>query len=314
MPAGEMDPVSIYAGPPILASTGDSGTVPPSRRDPMKDRNSVVRMVGRAFAVAGRHPVLVVGLALVMAVPTSFLRDRAVELFQHLLTHWLPAHGVIIELQQQAFIAMALAEIPVLLLACVLGALVGPALVYLYLKDCGEPLEDPDAERVRASRDDLSAASLVNFALSHWRRLVWPYTAASLIIWLGSIVIIPGIFYTLFYAFLVPAVTLEAPRRPLDWSRKLTWGRRGRIFRIYLLFIPWWGWYATIGPLYLYQWEPWKRYLANTANEVFGAVIAMALLQLYLERKAQIRRAKEQRKGREAAGQGPVEPEGAKGC
>ena len=56
----------------------------------------------------------------------------------------------------------------------------------------------------------------------------------------------------------------------------------------YMLFIPWWGWYATLGPLILMQTESWIRLVAVIGNELVGLVIGMALLQLYLERVAQL--------------------------
>ncbi len=252
---------------------------------PPQKNLGVLRITGRAFAATWRHIFPLLVLAIFLAVPATFLRQQAFVWFQQFSTGWLPTHGVIIDPQQVTILAMALADLPVMVWASLAGALTAAAVIRIYLQDeNGQPVTMSDT---------------INFALSRWKRVVWPYTAATLIIWLGSIVIIPGILYTLFYAFVAPVTVLDrGVKRPLDRSRKLTWGRRGRIFRTFLLFIPWWGWYATLGPLILME-KP-LALQAGTAviNELLGFVIAMAVLQLYLERIQQLEELMEERRSR----------------
>jgi hypothetical protein len=77
--------------------------------------------------------------------------------------------------------------------------------------------------------------SAVNFALNRYGRLFKWHAAACLMISVGMIVILPGVLYTLNYAFVDSVCCVEDERWPLSRSTKLTRGRRKRIF---LLFLP----------------------------------------------------------------------------
>lgn len=245
---------------------------------------SALHAVRRGFAATFSNFGAFLVLAIVLAVPADLVRDLSFNLFQGLFTSYLPARGITIDPQQVVILAMAAADVPGLLVSCLFAAFAIPAAYYLYLKH--EAGESP------------SLGAAANFGLLRWRRVIWPYTAAMLVIWLGSIVVIPGILYTIFYAFVVAVATLDdKARRPLDRSTKLTWGRRGRIFRIYLLFIPWWGWYATFGPLLLMEQPLVIRLAAEIINEFIGLVTTLCFLQLYQERMAEL-----ERKARDGAG------------
>ncbi len=229
----------------------------------------------RAFRVSFRHWLVFALLAIGLAVPATLLRDGSIGLFQGFISGWLPAHGVVIDSQQAPLFAMMLSDFPVMAWSCVVGAFAAAVVIRIYLQD--------------SEGNDVSLGDAVNFGLARWRRVIVPYTLMVVFIWIGSIVIIPGILYTLFWAF-VPAVAVLDPevRQVLRRSSLLTRGRRGRIFRTYLLFIPWWGWYATLGPFILLNTHWGLRHVAATCNEFLGFVIAMALLQLYLERMREV--------------------------
>ena len=242
----------------------------------MQARSSgVLTITGRAFAVALRHLDVLVPLALLVAVPATALTEGATSLFMQFGRSWLPAHGIIPDPQTGPILAMALAEVVVLPWLCAAGALVAAATIGTFmLHQQGRPCSLGDA---------------LSYGFAHWRRLIGPYTAAALIIWVGSIVIVPGVLYTLLYAFVAPVAVLDSGVRDvLRRSTKLTRGRRGRIFRTYMLFVPWWGWYATVGALLL-EGQHWAiRYLCAVGDELVGFAIGFALLQLYLERMEQL--------------------------
>ena len=78
--------------------------------------------------------------------------------------------------------------------------------------------------------------SALNFALNRYSRLFKWHAAAVLLISVGSIVILPGVLYTLNYAFVDSICCIEDERWPLSRSTKLTRGRRQRIFFLFLPF------------------------------------------------------------------------------
>jgi len=78
------------------------------------------------------------------------------------------------------------------------------------------------------------------FARSKYRRMVGPHAKAFILITLGMIVLIPGVVYGLWFAFVDPiTATDDRSKHPLERSRKLTRGRRGRLVRAWLPFAIW---------------------------------------------------------------------------
>ncbi len=256
------------------------------------------RSVRRAFEVLVGNLGVFLPLAIVLAIPSTGLRDGATALLMSLASGWLPAHGIIIDPQQGPILAMALADILVLPWICISGAFASTTLIHVFMQ----------AEEGKTAT--LNGA--ISYGLSSWRRLIVPYTLATLVIWVGSIVIIPGILYTLFYAFVAPVAVLDPDvRHVLRRSTRLTRGRRGRIFRVYLWTIWWWGWYATVGALLLAGLHWSLRHLLAVGNELVGFAIGMALLQLYLERMKQLRdliERQEQKQGQAQPRGTPIEP------
>lgn len=242
----------------------------------MKTSLGILAASRNAFSVAFRYLYHFLALAMLMAVPASLIHDWTMALFSDLTTGWLPAHGVIIEAQQAAIIGLMVADLPVFVWTCIAGAFVAPAVIHIYMKD--------------TAGEKVTVGDTINYSILAWRRVIWPTTLASIFIMVGSIIVVPGVLYTLFFAFVAAVATLDPKARsPLMRSQKLTRGRRGRIFRTYLLFVPWWGWYLTVGPFILMEKEWFWRMGANVANEFIAYVIAMALLQFYLERMDQLR-------------------------
>ena len=242
----------------------------------MQAQISSFRSVRRAFEVLIGNLGVFLPLAIILAIPSTALRDGATAFLLGLASGWLPAHGIIIDSQQGPILAMALADILVLPWICIAGAFASAALIHVFLRA---------EEGQTASLNDTIA-----FGLARWRRMIVPYTLATLVIWVGSIVIIPGILYALFYAFVAPVAVLDLDvKHVLRRSTRLTRGRRGRIFRVYMWMIWWWGWYATVGALLLAGLHWSVRHLLAVGNELVGFAIGMALLKLFLERMKQLR-------------------------
>ena len=85
-----------------------------------------------------------------------------------------------------------------------------------------------------------NASEAYAFAKSRYKRMFGPHLKAILMIQVGLLVVVPGILYGLWYAFVDPiTATDDKSKKPLDRSRKLTQGRRGLILRIWLPYVVW---------------------------------------------------------------------------
>jgi hypothetical protein len=249
----------------------------------MEKPTSLFTIAGRSLSVIGRHLFIFVFLALLVAIPEEGLTRLTIAWASDLLSGWLPAHGVIIDPQQSAIVAIYASELPVQIWSAVVGAFVWPAMIQVYLRD--------DAGQ------EVSLGDALAFGAARWRQLIVPYALSKAIIWVGLLVVIPGILYGLQYAFVEPVATLEnGVKHPLARSRRLTRPVRGRIFRIFLLFIPWWGWYLTIGQLQLLDKSAWISGAASAVNTLVYFAIGLCLLQLYFRRKSEWDEAQARRK------------------
>lgn len=132
-----------------------------------------------------------------------------------------------------------------------------------------------------------------------------PHGARIQIVSIGFQVILPGIFYALQYAFVDMVAVLDPQRSALRRSGQLTWGMRGRLFRMFLIYWLVTG-FASLGLAMLIDGgqlsQRFTEMLMNptgfslpvlVAQELMWAlgtwVLTLALLVLYQEREAQVR-------------------------
>jgi hypothetical protein len=76
-----------------------------------------------------------------------------------------------------------------------------------------------------------------NFAINRYSRVFKWHAAAWLSIHVGMLVLVPGILFMLQYAFVDSVACLEKEKWPLSRSKKLTRGRRRRIFMVSLIIL-----------------------------------------------------------------------------
>jgi hypothetical protein len=91
--------------------------------------------------------------------------------------------------------------------------------------------------RLWSHRETRSLYGAINFAISRYKRIFLGHAAAQMTIRLGMMVIVPGIFFLLQYAFVDSVAALEQEKWPLSRSGKLTRGRRRAIFLVFLPFL-----------------------------------------------------------------------------
>jgi hypothetical protein len=138
-----------------------------------------------------------------------------------------------------------------------------------------------------------NAAQAYAFAKSRYKRMFGPHLKAVLMIQVGLLVVVPGILYGLWYAFVDPiTATDDKSRKPLDRSRKLTQGRRGRILRAWLPYVVW-----MIPELTLPLMTTWTEVLGGWAVAAFFTLnmlllvwMKMVIFGLYEQRIADARK------------------------
>jgi len=124
--------------------------------------------------------------------------------------------------QQTGFIKVMLAWwAAMLIFEVILGPIVGAIAVYV--------------GRSHSQGTTVTPYKALNFAINRYGRLFKWHAAAWLSIHVGMLVLVPGILFLLQYAFVDSIVCLENEKWPLSRSKKLTRGRRRRIFMVALV-------------------------------------------------------------------------------
>jgi hypothetical protein len=124
----------------------------------------------------------------------------------------------------------------------------------------------------------------LNFALNRYGRLFKWHAAAYVLINVGMIVILPGVLYTLNYAFVDSVCCIEDERWPLSRSTRLTRGRRQRIF---LIFLPYFIYVQVAMVFYLKLVDNWLFVSAlHTVTYAALFTFSVAMYVLYEERTA----------------------------
>jgi hypothetical protein len=241
----------------------------------MQAQLSVLGTVRRALAVLASNLHIFLILAILLAVPSVAVTDWLTEVFYDFYKDWMIPRDISVDKQIASILCMSVADLVVVPLDLVLKTLVIAAVVRVF------------AVARDGHRPGLNDA--FSYAASNFGRLFKPYAIAQLLIFVGALVYIPGILLGLFWAFVAPVVLFSpGVDHPLRRSTRLTVGRRGRIFRIYLLFFPVWGPLALVGPLWLPSQHFAVGWAAWTVNALLWFVIMMSVLQLYFERMDQL--------------------------
>lgn len=186
----------------------------------------------------------------------------------------------------------------------VLFGLLWMALVYPLINAAAIYCWKEDAEGRTPTASDAYA-----FARSRYRRMFKPHLKAILMIQAGLIVVVPGILYGLWYAFVDPiTATDDKSKKPLDRSRKLTQGRRSRILRIWLPYVVW-----IVPEMTLPLMTTWTEQVGGWAVAGFATVnvlllvwMKMAVFGLYEQRIEDARKRIAAKKAKE---QEEAEPE-----
>lgn len=136
--------------------------------------------------------------------------------------------------------------------------------------------------RATILKQDLSIGKAFNFLLKRYPKVFIPYLLAMLSIQIGSVILIPGIFFMMQFAFVDSVATLEQEKHVLSRSTRLTRTRRQTlVFLIvpYLLM----GQFIPLGEL-AYSANLGALMGINMAYETLLLILLSTFYSLYHER------------------------------
>ena len=206
------------------------------------------------------------GIALLIAVLCGGLGAA----FMTKGVEWAVYYSGVHDKQQLLYVTQFGQLILLTIWGCIVGAWAAPAGIYLWVQ--------------REKGQVATAYDAVNYGLNRFGRVLSAHARAFLVIQIGMIVIVPGILFGLQYAFVDAIATLDTKEdSPLSRSRRLTSGRRGTIFRTFLVFTVWWLPFQLMG-IYVMQGAPvLAQVLGGTIDHLVLLVIDLCMVQYYLD-------------------------------
>lgn len=186
---------------------------------------------------------------------------------------------------QSKLISLALTHMGLMLTS---KALIGPALSILVVIYA----------RATILKQELSVGKAFNFLLKRYTKVFVPYLLAMLSIQIGSIILIPGIFFMMQFAFVDSVATLEQEKHVLSRSTRLT---RTRRHTLVLLIVPYLllGQFIQLGE-FAYSSNLGALMLINMAYEGLLVLLLSTFYSLYHERIALIAEKKARKAARKA--------------
>lgn len=147
--------------------------------------------------------------------------------------------------------------------------------------------------------------SIFRQLLRRWADVTVAHGARVLAVTVGIQVVVPGVFYAVQLAFTEPAALLEPGRSALKRSAELTWGIRGRILKVYAVWLVLsMGLRGGVGMLLEGKetmmaelWVPgqmhlWSVWLGSILGMLVDAALLMGLVAMYRERVARAERSR----------------------
>ncbi len=237
---------------------------------------SLFSMFVRAAGAVLRNGLSVLVVFGLVGACSALVQDFLLQWGAGVVTDVLPRQGVYLTGQKAFLIGQMVAFLPMVAFSCVVGALTVPWAIRFY--------------QMSQTGEGVRWEGVIAFGFERWKHVIWPYTQATLAIQLGSIVVVPGVLFALFYAFVGPVAALdEEVKRPLARSTKLTRGRRGRLFRAGLLFSPWVLWYGLVGVYESTAWGVPAVIGLGVLDEFFSLILFLIAFQMYEERMQELR-------------------------
>lgn len=236
-----------------------------------KEEASGPRGVFSALGMAVRVFVRNAGPLMVVAIVAGGLEAVLTGwVFEEMQRWWAAGHTG----NEDARVALLVAEFPsslvTLVWQCTVGGFVAAFTLYWWVR--------------HEKKEVGSFYSGMNYALGRMGRVLPAHAKAYLLIWLGNIVLIPGIWFALQYAFVDAIATIDDREQdPLRRSQHLTTKLRGRIFRTWIPFVPW-----IIAQYLMFRFEFMGRgvgwvALGGVVDTMVDILLTLCFVQYYLD-------------------------------
>lgn len=151
----------------------------------------------------------------------------------------------------------------------IVGAWAAPATIYLWVQEYNQR--------------PASLSGAINFGIDRYKQVLGAHFKAYALIIMGQVILLPTIVFGLQYAFVDAIATLNKDEpRPLFRSGRLTLGRRGQIFRTFLLGTVWWIPWQLFGTFYAQDAGLWVMFAGGVVDYALIAFFDLVLVQYYL--------------------------------
>jgi hypothetical protein len=219
-------------------------------------------VLGNAFRVLFKN----FGIALVIAALCGGIGAVLMDLVTGAVLDWWHATS-----SQQTLVVTQVSQLIVLTIwGCIVGSWAAPAGIYLWVQE--------------EKKQSTTLYDAVNYGLNRFSRVFPAHAKAFFFVQLGLIVIVPGILFGLQFAFVDAIATLDTVEKdPLARSKKLTWGRRGTLFRTFAVFLVWWIPFQLAGVYWLQGKGPLWLAAGGIIDHLVLLTIDLCMVQYYLD-------------------------------
>ncbi len=232
-------------------------------------RISILVAVRNALRVFFENLFIVLFISLVTGGVGALIADGVTGVIYDYIQGHYAATDPIRQGQMMLVVAQLVALVAMTIWGGLVGAWAAPATIYLWVQE--------------HNKKPTSLKGAINYGIDRWPDVVGPHFKAYAAVMLGQVIILPTIVFGLQYAFVDAIATLNREEdRPLYRSGRLTLGRRGQIFRTFLLGMLWWLPWQLFGTFYA-QDAGW--YIMFGGGVIDYAVLAffdLVMVQYYL--------------------------------
>lgn len=232
-------------------------------------RISIFVAVQNALRVFFQNLFIVLFISLVTGGIGALIADGVTGVvFDYIQGHYA-ATDPIRQGQMMLVVAQLVALVGMTIWGGVVGAWAAPATIYLWVQE--------------HNKKQATMKGAINYGIDRWPAVVGPHFKAYAAVMLGQVIILPTIVFGLQYAFVDAIATLNRDeKRPLYRSGRLTLGRRGQIFRTFLLGMLWWLPWQLFGTFYAQDAGWYIMFAGGIVDYAVLAFFELVMVQYYL--------------------------------
>jgi len=197
-----------------------------------------------------------------------FFQNLFIVLFDYIESHYA-ATDPIRQGQMMLVAAQLVALVAMTIWGGVVGSWAAPATIYLWVQE--------------HNKKPASLSGAINYGIDRFSSVLGPHFKAYAAVMLGQVIILPTIVFGLQYAFVDAIATLNRDeKQPLYRSGRLTLGRRGQIFRTFMLGLLWWLPWQLFGTFYAQDAGWYIMFAGGVADYAVLAFFDLVMVQYYL--------------------------------